>query len=87
MLSSEILEIYEKIPRSKCKEGCSKCCTNVIQFSPSELAHMGSYANDGCCSHCVDGANALSMRKGPLSAAFMGRASCLYVRTASRRDI
>ncbi len=55
MLSSEMLAIYEKIPHSKCKPGCCKCCTNVIQFSPSELVHMGSYANDGCCSHCVDG--------------------------------
>lgn len=55
MASNEIREIYKKIPGSRCKAGCFKCCINVIQFSPSEFADMGSYANNGMCSHFVNG--------------------------------
>ncbi len=49
-------EIYSKIPKSKCKEGCFKCCTNVVQFTPSELkACGGEYKCEGVCNFLKDG--------------------------------
>ena len=50
-----IKNIYDKIPKSQCKNGCFKCCTNMIQFTPSELKAMGGYEYDGICSHLKDG--------------------------------
>jgi len=47
--------IYSKIPKSNCKEGCFKCCTNMIQFTPSELKAAGGYEFNGICSHYKDG--------------------------------
>ena len=35
--------IYDKIPKSQCQIGCYKCCTNMIQYTPSELKAMGGY--------------------------------------------
>lgn len=51
----KISKIYEKIPHSKCKKGCFHCCTNMIQFTPSELKAMGGYEYNGVCSHLKDG--------------------------------
>lgn len=48
-------QIYNAIPSSKCKDGCSKCCTNMIQFTPSELKRMGGYEFKDVCSHLVEG--------------------------------
>ena len=47
-------DMYNKIPQSICKDGCSLCCHDVIQFTPEEEANMGGYAHDGHCSHLVD---------------------------------
>ena len=51
----EILKLYTQIPTSKCNGNCAKCCTNMIQFAPSEGKKMGGYKWDGKCSHLVDG--------------------------------
>ena len=51
-------ELYQKIPKSTCKEGCSSCCSNSIQFTPSEYKAMGGYTFDTkqmICSHLIDG--------------------------------
>lgn len=48
-------ELYSKIPKSQCKKGCYKCCTNMIQFTTAELNAMGGYAYNGVCSHLIDG--------------------------------
>ena len=51
-------EIYQKIPRSTCKEGCFACCTNSVQCTPSESVAMGGYLYDAkrmICSHLIDG--------------------------------
>ena len=52
---NELKELYKKIPSSVCKDGCSKCCRDVIQFTPSEEKAMGGYSNDGKCVHLKDG--------------------------------
>lgn len=48
-------DIYLKIPNSKCKNGCFRCCTNMIQYTQKELKAMGGYDYDGICSHLSDG--------------------------------
>ena len=48
-------EIYARIPGSRCSDSCYRCCTNIIQYSPSEEKAMGGYAWDGQCSHLADG--------------------------------
>ena len=50
-----IKALYEKIPSSTCKKGCSECCTNMIQFAPSEEKTMGGYEYNGVCSHLKNG--------------------------------
>lgn len=55
MYTKEIAELYKSIPSSVCSDGCSKCCTNMIQFSPSEERRMGGYEWNGRCSHLKDG--------------------------------
>jgi Fe-S-cluster containining protein len=50
-----IKDLYNEIPVSNCKNGCSECCTNMIQFSPSELKQMGGYEYNGVCSHLKNG--------------------------------
>ena len=52
---TEIQTIYTKIPISSCVEKCFKCCTNMVQFTPSELKAMGGYEYNGVCSHLIDG--------------------------------
>lgn len=49
------MELYGRIPETKCKEGCHKCCSNIIQFTPSEERMMGGYSWDGKCGHLQDG--------------------------------
>lgn len=56
-------EIYESIPDSVCREGCFKCCTNQIQFTPSEKVRMGGYENNGICSHVKDGRCSIHPRR------------------------
>ena len=51
----QISDLYSRIPKSTCKEECFKCCTNMIQFSPSEAIAMGGYEFNGLCSHLKDG--------------------------------
>ena len=51
----KLFNIYEKIPYSVCKNECHKCCTNIIQFTPSEKAAMGGYEYKGKCSTLIDG--------------------------------
>lgn len=55
MDASKIGELYKKIPESKCDNQCTRCCTNIIQFTPSEKASMGGYEYNGKCSHLIDG--------------------------------
>ena len=51
-----IKELYELIPKSVCKPGCTKCCKDMIQFSLSEEIQMGGYDWNGQCNHiCSDG--------------------------------
>ena len=52
---NNIDEIYNKIPASICEKGCFECCTNMIQFSPSEMERMGNYEYNGICSHLKEG--------------------------------
>jgi len=51
----KISELYKEIPRSVCKKDCVKCCSNMIQFTPSECDAMGGYEYDGFCSHVKNG--------------------------------
>lgn len=55
MYEKQIKELYEKISASICKSGCSKCCRDIIQFSPSEEKSMGGYEWNGQCSHLFHG--------------------------------
>lgn len=51
----QIRKLYEKIPPSKCKDGCFRCCINTVQFLRSEEHAMGGYRYDGQCSHLKEG--------------------------------
>jgi len=51
---TEIQKLYEKIPKSKCKDGCVKCCKDMIQVAPEEDERMGGYKWDGKCTHLKD---------------------------------
>lgn len=48
-------QIYARIPQTRCLDTCFKCCTNIVQFSPSEEKAMGGYEWNGKCSHLVEG--------------------------------
>lgn len=52
---TEIEKLYDEIPPSFCDANCSKCCTNMIQFAPSEEAAIGGYDYKGVCPHLKDG--------------------------------
>ena len=55
MYAEEIKKLYEMIPASVCDENCSKCCKDMIQFSPSEEENMGGYEWNGKCTHLRGG--------------------------------
>lgn len=55
MYGQEIRDLYKRIPNSICRSDCGKCCTNIIQFSPSEEKRMGGYDWNGQCGHLVNG--------------------------------
>lgn len=38
-----IQKLYDKIPSSHCKEGCTRCCDNWIQAAPEEIARCGGF--------------------------------------------
>lgn len=38
-----IQRLYEKIPSFSCKEGCTDCCDNWIQFAPEEEERCGGF--------------------------------------------
>ena len=48
-------KLYKKIPSSTCRKGCYRCCTNMIQYTPSEFKAMGGYEFKEKCSHLKDG--------------------------------
>ena len=48
-------KLYERIPNSVCVDGCGKCCTNMIQFTPSEKNAMGGYDYIDKCPHLING--------------------------------
>ena len=43
MGKTPIQKLYDKIPTFRCKEGCTKCCDNWIQFAPEEEARCGGF--------------------------------------------
>ena len=47
MKKTPIQELYERIPTFPCKEGCTRCCDNWVQFAPEEEARCGGFAFDG----------------------------------------
>ena len=51
----QIRKLYEKIPSSKCKDGCFRCCINTVQFTKSEERAMGGYRYAGQCPHLKNG--------------------------------
>ena len=53
-LLTKIQEIYEMIPKSKCKEGCADCCNDMIQVAPEENKRMGGYEWLGKCNFLKD---------------------------------
>ena len=55
LVNDNLKNIYEKIPASRCKEGCFECCKNMIQFTNAEEAAMGGYEYNGICSHLING--------------------------------
>lgn len=55
MSIDKIEDLYKRIPASECKDGCFRCCTNMVQFSRSEEHAMGGYRYDGQCSHLKEG--------------------------------
>lgn len=46
MKKTPIQKLYEKIPSFRCKEGCTRCCDNWIQFAPEEELRCGGFAFD-----------------------------------------
>jgi len=54
MSYTKIQILYDKIPKTVCKDGCAKCCYDMIQVSPSENEHMGGYEWNGKCVFLVD---------------------------------
>ena len=79
LMNDMIKNIYDKIPKSQCLNGCYKCCTNMIQYTPSELKAMGGYEYNGKCSHLKDGKCSI-YDKRPLYAEFMVQVSFLDAR-------
>ena len=51
---TEIKKLYESIPKSTCKEGCSKCCKDMIQVTKEESENMGGYKWVGQCIFLVE---------------------------------
>lgn len=50
MTKTKIQQLYDKIPSFRCKEGCTDCCDNWIQFAPEEEARCGGF--DFCADAC-----------------------------------
>jgi len=50
----KILDLYVRIPKSSCKEGCAECCYDMIQVSPEESERMGGYEWKGKCIFLQD---------------------------------
>ena len=46
---TEIEKLYLLIPKSRCKDGCFECCTNIVQFAREEAERAGEYKYDGVC--------------------------------------
>lgn len=76
MYEKEIKELYKKIPTSVCKSDCSKCCRDMIQFSPSEEKNMGGYRWKGQCIHLHDGKCSIYDRR-PLVCRIFGTSEML----------
>ncbi len=59
MEKTPIQKLYDKIPSFRCKEGCTRCCDNWVQFAPEEERRCGGFEflaeacpklGDGGCS-------------------------------------
>lgn len=48
---TEIQKLYDKIPTFRCKEDCTDCCDNWIQYAPEEALRCGGFTEtaQGCC--------------------------------------
>ena len=51
---TDIEKLYTKIPKSKCKDGCTLCCHDIIQITPEEEERMGGYKWAGKCNHLTE---------------------------------
>lgn len=44
-----IKELYGRMPRTECREGCFRCCVNSIMMSDDEREAIGGYEWKGRC--------------------------------------
>lgn len=47
---TELQKLYDEIPSFECKEGCTDCCKNIIQFAPEEIDRL--VIKPGCSEPC-----------------------------------
>ena len=47
---TEIQKLYLLLPKSRCKDGCYECCTNIVQFAKEEEERAGEYKYNGVCA-------------------------------------
>ena len=56
MEKTAIQKLYEKIPSFRCKEGCTRCCDNWVQFAPEEEKRCGGFDfSSPVCPKLIDG--------------------------------
>ncbi|MGI6744361.1 MAG: YkgJ family cysteine cluster protein [Eubacteriales bacterium] len=46
-----IQRLYDRIPKTRCKSGCFRCCINYVQMAKEERERMGGYEWNGRCPH------------------------------------
>ncbi len=51
---TDIQKLYEKIPRSSCRDKCFRCCINSIQAAEEEIERMGGYEYIDRCPHLIE---------------------------------
>ena len=78
-------KLYKKIPSSSCINGCYKCCTNIIQYTPNELKAMGGYEYNEKCSHLKDGKCSI-YDKRPFVCRIYGASEILNARIVYLKD-
>lgn len=46
-----IQRLYDRVPETRCKDGCFRCCINSVQMASEERGRIGGYEWNGRCPH------------------------------------